>query len=59
MIEKKHPLRQLPLATVWPWLKYCPCCKNKFKKSFHASIKKALRKKMNIELAGTEKLLEE
>ena len=58
MIQKKHPLRQLPLVKVWPWLNVFFCC-NKKKKSFNFAIKKALRQKMDIELTQSEMEMED
>jgi len=54
MIAKKHPLRDLPLIKVWPWLKLFKCCMKKTpKKSFKFALKKALRAKMEIKLLET------
>jgi hypothetical protein len=55
MILKKHPLKDIPLVKVWPWLEIFFCCRvAKQKKNFRIALKKALLKKLDLEIAQSD-----
>ena len=54
LIDKKHPLRKLPLVVVWPWLRFVCCCISKRKKNFKFALKKAIRSKLDEPLSRHE-----
>ena len=59
LIEKNHPLNEIPITKALPSLEYFRCCFKKPKKSFKFALRQSLLEKLDIRMPKSEIKLEE
>ena len=60
LIEKRHPMKKTPWRVTWPFIKFfCCCCLPKRNKSFNLALKRAIRRKLELQVPKSDQRIED